>query len=87
MCTALHLQIFLIFYIALVWHSGDTDIIFFFRLSCFFFPLAQCLIYVQLPYMEDLRQYVFSSLKNSKKYTPTGKTFAGQLENNLLVVF
>uniref|UniRef100_A0A8D2NK23 X-ray repair cross-complementing protein 5 n=1 Tax=Zosterops lateralis melanops TaxID=1220523 RepID=A0A8D2NK23_ZOSLA len=31
----------------------------------------ECLIYVQLPYMEDLRQYVFSSLKNSKKYTPT----------------
>uniref|UniRef100_A0A8C3D188 X-ray repair cross-complementing protein 5 n=1 Tax=Corvus moneduloides TaxID=1196302 RepID=A0A8C3D188_CORMO len=36
-----------------------------------FFPLAQCLIYVQLPYMEDLRQYVFSSLKNSKKCIPT----------------
>lgn len=51
-----------------------------FGLSCFFFPLAQCLIYVQLPYMEDLRQYVFSSLKNSKKYIPTGKTCAGQLE-------
>ncbi|NXV03203.1 XRCC5 protein, partial [Cettia cetti] len=31
----------------------------------------ECLIYVQLPYMEDLRQYVFSSLKNSKKYIPT----------------
>ncbi|XP_072788139.1 X-ray repair cross-complementing protein 5 isoform X3 [Taeniopygia guttata] len=31
----------------------------------------ECLIYVQLPYMEDLRQYVFSSLKNSKKYFPT----------------
>ncbi|NXQ49922.1 XRCC5 protein, partial [Catharus fuscescens] len=31
----------------------------------------ECLIYVQLPYMEDLRQYVFSSLKNSKKYVPT----------------
>ncbi|NWT49706.1 XRCC5 protein, partial [Erythrocercus mccallii] len=31
----------------------------------------ECLIYVQLPYMEDLRQYVFSSLKNNKKYTPT----------------
>ncbi|XP_071291297.1 X-ray repair cross-complementing protein 5 isoform X1 [Agelaius tricolor] len=30
-----------------------------------------CLIYVQLPYMEDLRQYVFSSLKNSKKCIPT----------------
>ncbi|NWT66594.1 XRCC5 protein, partial [Prunella himalayana] len=31
----------------------------------------ECLIYVQLPYMEDLRQYVFSSLKNSKKSVPT----------------
>ncbi|XP_050773008.1 X-ray repair cross-complementing protein 5 isoform X1 [Gopherus flavomarginatus] len=31
----------------------------------------ECLIYVQLPYMEDLRQYMFSSLKNNKKYTPT----------------
>ncbi|XP_063256865.1 X-ray repair cross-complementing protein 5 [Prinia subflava] len=31
----------------------------------------ECLIYVQLPYMEDLRQYVFSSLKNNKKYIPT----------------
>uniref|UniRef100_A0A8C3Y049 X-ray repair cross-complementing protein 5 n=1 Tax=Catharus ustulatus TaxID=91951 RepID=A0A8C3Y049_CATUS len=31
----------------------------------------ECLIYVQLPYMEDLRQYVFSSLKNNKKYVPT----------------
>ncbi|XP_074857441.1 X-ray repair cross-complementing protein 5 isoform X2 [Carettochelys insculpta] len=31
----------------------------------------ECLIYVQLPYIEDLRQYMFSSLKNNKKYTPT----------------
>ncbi|XP_074766640.1 X-ray repair cross-complementing protein 5 isoform X2 [Athene noctua] len=31
----------------------------------------ECLIYVQLPYMEDLRQYIFSSLKNNKKCTPT----------------
>ncbi|KAM4668504.1 X-ray repair cross-complementing protein 5 isoform 4-T5 [Amazona ochrocephala] len=30
-----------------------------------------CLIYVQLPYMEDLRQYIFSSLKNNKKCIPT----------------
>ncbi|XP_025909513.1 X-ray repair cross-complementing protein 5 isoform X2 [Nothoprocta perdicaria] len=39
------------------------------------FPLIkdayECLIYVQLPFMEDLRQYVFSSLKNNKKYIPT----------------
>ncbi|XP_050567661.1 X-ray repair cross-complementing protein 5 isoform X2 [Cygnus atratus] len=31
----------------------------------------ECLIYVQLPYSEDVRQYVFSSLKNNKKFTPT----------------
>ncbi|NXC93271.1 XRCC5 protein, partial [Certhia familiaris] len=31
----------------------------------------ECLIYVQLPFMEDLRQYVFSSLKNNKKCIPT----------------
>ncbi|XP_067426154.1 X-ray repair cross-complementing protein 5 [Emydura macquarii macquarii] len=31
----------------------------------------ECLIYVQLPYMEDLRQYMFSSLKHNKKYSPT----------------
>ncbi|XP_036988189.2 X-ray repair cross-complementing protein 5 [Artibeus jamaicensis] len=30
----------------------------------------ECLVYVQLPFMEDLRQYMFSSLKNNK-YTPT----------------
>ncbi|XP_066088543.1 X-ray repair cross-complementing protein 5 [Saccopteryx bilineata] len=31
----------------------------------------ECLVYVQLPFMEDLRQYMFSSLKNTKKFTPT----------------
>ncbi|NXJ88100.1 XRCC5 protein, partial [Corythaixoides concolor] len=31
----------------------------------------ECLIYVQLPYMEDLRQYIFSSLKSNKKCIPT----------------
>ncbi|XP_010213604.1 PREDICTED: X-ray repair cross-complementing protein 5 [Tinamus guttatus] len=31
----------------------------------------ECLIYVQLPFTEDLRQYMFSSLKNNKKYIPT----------------
>ncbi|XP_058051948.1 X-ray repair cross-complementing protein 5 isoform X1 [Ahaetulla prasina] len=39
------------------------------------FPLIkneyECLAYVQLPYMEDLRHYMFSSLKNNKKCTPT----------------
>ncbi|XP_070585930.1 X-ray repair cross-complementing protein 5 [Erythrolamprus reginae] len=38
------------------------------------FPLIkndyECLAYVQLPYMEDLRHYMFSSLKNNKKCTP-----------------
>ncbi|XP_048809283.1 X-ray repair cross-complementing protein 5 isoform X2 [Lagopus muta] len=31
----------------------------------------ECLFYVQLPYMEDVRQYMFSSLKNNKKCSPT----------------
>ncbi|XP_008937038.1 PREDICTED: X-ray repair cross-complementing protein 5 [Merops nubicus] len=31
----------------------------------------ECLIYVQLPFTEDLRQYLFSSLKNNKKCIPT----------------
>ncbi|XP_068931288.1 X-ray repair cross-complementing protein 5 [Petaurus breviceps papuanus] len=31
----------------------------------------ECLMYIQLPYMEDLRQYLFSSLRNNKKCTPT----------------
>ncbi|XP_010144967.1 PREDICTED: X-ray repair cross-complementing protein 5 [Eurypyga helias] len=31
----------------------------------------ECLIYVQLPFVEDLRQYIFSSLKNNKKFIPT----------------
>uniref|UniRef100_A0A8C6Y2L3 X-ray repair cross-complementing protein 5 n=1 Tax=Naja naja TaxID=35670 RepID=A0A8C6Y2L3_NAJNA len=39
------------------------------------FPLIkdeyECLVYVQLPYMEDLRHYMFSSLKNNKKCAPT----------------
>ncbi|KAM4836485.1 X-ray repair cross-complementing protein 5 [Thomomys bottae] len=39
------------------------------------FPLIkeayECLVYVQLPFMEDLRQYMFSSLKNNKKCTPS----------------
>ncbi|KYO18244.1 X-ray repair cross-complementing protein 5 isoform B [Alligator mississippiensis] len=33
----------------------------------------ECLMYVQLPYMEDMRQYMFASLKNNKKCTPTGE--------------
>lgn len=39
------------------------------------FPLIkdtyECLAYIQLPFMEDLRQYMFSSLKNNRKCTPT----------------
>uniref|UniRef100_A0AAY5KFD8 Ku domain-containing protein n=1 Tax=Esox lucius TaxID=8010 RepID=A0AAY5KFD8_ESOLU len=38
----------------------------------------ECLMYVQLPFMEDLRQYTFPSLENNKKYTPS--------ENQLSVV-
>ncbi|XP_062861614.1 X-ray repair cross-complementing protein 5 isoform X2 [Trichomycterus rosablanca] len=31
----------------------------------------ECLQYVQLPYMEDLRQFTFPSLENNKKFTPS----------------
>ncbi|XP_068102182.1 X-ray repair cross-complementing protein 5 isoform X2 [Hyperolius riggenbachi] len=31
----------------------------------------ECLVYIQLPYMEDLRQYIFSSLGNNKKFQPS----------------
>ncbi|XP_018408053.1 PREDICTED: X-ray repair cross-complementing protein 5, partial [Nanorana parkeri] len=31
----------------------------------------ECLAYVQLPYMEDIRHFVFSSLANNKKFKPT----------------
>ncbi|XP_071063232.1 X-ray repair cross-complementing protein 5 [Pseudochaenichthys georgianus] len=31
----------------------------------------ECLMYVQLPFMEDLRQYTFPSLENNKKFTPS----------------
>lgn len=31
----------------------------------------ECLMYVQLPYMEDLRQFTFPSLENNKKFAPS----------------
>lgn len=31
----------------------------------------ECLMYVQLPFMEDLRQFTFPSLENNKKFTPS----------------
>uniref|UniRef100_A0A674MD48 X-ray repair cross-complementing protein 5 n=1 Tax=Takifugu rubripes TaxID=31033 RepID=A0A674MD48_TAKRU len=31
----------------------------------------ECLMYIQLPFMEDLRQFSFPSLENNKKITPT----------------
>ncbi|XP_054470754.1 X-ray repair cross-complementing protein 5 isoform X2 [Anoplopoma fimbria] len=31
----------------------------------------ECLIYVQLPFMEDTRQFTFPSLENNKKFTPS----------------
>ncbi|XP_033861720.3 X-ray repair cross-complementing protein 5 [Acipenser ruthenus] len=44
------------------------------------FPCIQdkyeCLMYVQLPYMEDLRQFTFSSLQNNKKFIPSGEQLA-----------
>uniref|UniRef100_A0AAY4AZC7 Ku domain-containing protein n=1 Tax=Denticeps clupeoides TaxID=299321 RepID=A0AAY4AZC7_9TELE len=36
----------------------------------------ECLIYVQLPYMEDLRQFQFGSLENNKKFAPTEEQLA-----------
>ncbi|MCJ8732790.1 hypothetical protein PDJAM_G00215350 [Pangasius djambal] len=33
----------------------------------------ECLVYVQLPYMEDLRQFTFPSLENNKKFVPSEK--------------
>lgn len=32
-------------------------------------------MYIQLPFMEDLRQFSFPSLENNKKVTPTGTVF------------
>ncbi len=32
----------------------------------------QCLLYVKLPFMEDLRQFTFPMLENNKKFTPSG---------------
>ncbi|XP_016324831.1 LOW QUALITY PROTEIN: X-ray repair cross-complementing protein 5 [Sinocyclocheilus anshuiensis] len=31
----------------------------------------ECLLYVQLPFMEDLRQFTFPVLDNNKKFTPS----------------
>ncbi|KAI3356167.1 hypothetical protein L3Q82_017426 [Scortum barcoo] len=31
----------------------------------------ECLLYVQLPFMEDLRHFTFPSLENNKKFTPS----------------
>ncbi|TKS67313.1 X-ray repair cross-complementing protein 5 [Collichthys lucidus] len=31
----------------------------------------ECLLYIQLPFMEDLRSFTFPSLENSKRFTPS----------------
>ncbi|XP_023265471.1 X-ray repair cross-complementing protein 5-like, partial [Seriola lalandi dorsalis] len=36
----------------------------------------ECLMYVQLPFTEDLRQFTFPSLENNKKLTPSGTVSA-----------
>ncbi|XP_039612266.1 X-ray repair cross-complementing protein 5 [Polypterus senegalus] len=49
----------------------------------------ECLIYVQLPYMEDLRLFSFTSLENNRKYTPSGEQLAAVdslIESMMLVV-
>lgn len=38
------------------------------------FYSLQCLIYIQLPFMEDLREFTFPSLEN-KKFIPSGSFF------------
>ncbi|XP_076026110.1 X-ray repair cross-complementing protein 5-like [Genypterus blacodes] len=32
---------------------------------------SECLMYVQLPFMEDLRHFTFPSIENNKKFTPS----------------
>lgn len=39
---------------------------------CLVSRTQQCLKYVQLPFMEDLRHFTFPSLENNKKFTPSG---------------
>lgn len=66
--------------------SGLFFFVFFFLLQCVSYGTdlmhsslvarpQQCLKYVQLPFMEDLRHFTFPSLENNKKFTPSG-TFA-----------
>lgn len=38
----------------------------------------QCLLYVQLPFMEDLRQFTFPMLEHNKKFTASGESSANK---------
>ncbi|KAL7882043.1 hypothetical protein AOLI_G00088920 [Acnodon oligacanthus] len=48
----------------------------------------ECLLYVQLPYMEDLRQFIFPSLENNKKFAPSEAqlTAVDSLINSMMLV-
>ncbi|XP_053353435.1 X-ray repair cross-complementing protein 5 [Clarias gariepinus] len=48
----------------------------------------ECLIYVQLPYMEDLRQFTFPSLENNKKFAPSEAQLSAvdNLINSMMLV-
>uniref|UniRef100_W5U725 X-ray repair cross-complementing protein 5 n=1 Tax=Ictalurus punctatus TaxID=7998 RepID=W5U725_ICTPU len=48
----------------------------------------ECLVYVQLPYMEDLRQFAFPSLENNKKFVPSEAQLSAvdNLINSMMLV-
>ncbi|KAL7865398.1 hypothetical protein SRHO_G00106450 [Serrasalmus rhombeus] len=48
----------------------------------------ECLLYVQLPYMEDLRQFIFPSLENNKKFAPSEAQLSAvdSLINSMMLV-
>ncbi|XP_036425579.1 X-ray repair cross-complementing protein 5 [Colossoma macropomum] len=48
----------------------------------------ECLQYVQLPYMEDLRQFIFPSLENNKKFAPSEAQLSAvdSLINSMMLV-
>ncbi|XP_026769014.3 X-ray repair cross-complementing protein 5 [Pangasianodon hypophthalmus] len=48
----------------------------------------ECLVYVQLPYMEDLRQFTFPSLENNKKFVPSEAQLSAvdNLINSMMLV-
>lgn len=45
---------------------------------------SQCLVFIQLPYMEDLRRFTFLPLDTNKDNIPTGKQFFVSTDHGLL---